>query len=97
MVSKDTYEPMDQYEHMTMVRVHYDMDDYKTKVEVGLTWSLHDARQEFSIQVGPLLTDLYQMFIISDGPPEKVNTRNEKNYTTDRVLHPKVLHFIARS
>jgi len=97
MVSKDVYESIDQYEQVMMVIVHCEMDGYKTEVEVGLTWSLYDVRQEFSIQVGPILTDLYQMYIISDGPPMKVNPRNEKNYTVDHVLPPKVIRFVERS
>lgn len=96
LVSKDVYEPIDQYEHETMVTVHCQMDDCKAQVEVGLTWSLYDVRQEFSIQVGPLSTDLYQMYIFGDGPPLKINSRNEKNYTVDSVLSPKLVRFIAR-
>lgn len=81
---------------MTMVTRHCKLDNYKIEVEVGFTWSLYDVKQEFNSQVGHVLTDSYQMYIISDGLPEKVNNRNERSYIIDRMLPPKLLRFIAR-
>lgn len=96
MISHDVFEAIDQSEQVTMVTVHCEMDDRKIDVEVGLSWSLYDVRQEISVQTGPALDSQFQMYIITDGHATKVNTRKEKTFTVSMVLPPKKLEFRAR-
>lgn len=96
MVSRSTWVAIDQFEPVQMVNINCEMGDYKQEMEVGLSWSFSDIRQEALLQITLATESEFDMWIVDHDRATKVNSRNEKHLTTANVLPPKKLRLIAR-
>ena len=60
-----------------------------------MSWTFWDIRQEVLLQLG-LDTDTETNIVITTGNTAvKINSRQEKKFTTIDVLPPKIFRFIA--
>ena len=86
---------MDQNETEVPVILHCEIGDHKEDIQVGLSWSFEDIRQEVILQIELASNIEFQMWIVDgNNAPVKVNRRNKKKFTATLVLPPKKLQLI---
>ena len=90
MLPDSTWEAIDQYEPVNMVSISCEMEERTQDVEVGMSWTFWDIRQEVLLQLG-LDTDIETNIMITIGDTAvKINSRQEKKFTTIDVLPLKI-------
>lgn len=96
-VSLSEWVDLDQHMPTVMVTVRCEMEDRQYDLEVGLTWSLADIRQEVAVQFGMEENTIYCLWIVDGRTDIKINPRNEKRHTTVDIMPPKVLRLLRQS
>ena len=96
MLRDNTWEALDQYEHVQTISLHCEMGDIQQEIEVGMSWTVHEVRQEILIHFGATLNSDFDIWIVSGDIVTKVNARNEKNVIVEACLPPKMLRVILR-
>ena len=96
MLRDNTWEALDQYEHVQTVSLHCEMGDIQQELEVGMSWTVHEVRQEMLIHFGAALNSDFDIWIVSGDIVTKIIARNEKNVTAEACLPPKMLRVILR-
>jgi len=95
-VSPTEWVDLDQYMPTIMVTVLCEMEGKQHALNVGLTWSLVDIRQEVAVQLGVEVNTEYQMWIVDGTTAFKINARNEKKHTAADIMPPKVLRLLCK-
>lgn len=92
-----TWEPLEQYEPIETVILLCDLDDVTHELEVGLTWTIHEIRQEIRVMFAACEESAFDIWIVNEhGVASKVNSRNEKNVPVSSCLQPKKLIVVQR-
>jgi len=97
MLSDKTWEAMEQYEHVQTIALHCEFEGLQVDVEVGMTWSVYEVRQEIQTQLGIAPDFEFDLWIVTDNVANKVNARNEKHVTVMSCVPPKMLRVVQRS
>ena len=98
MFPDKTWEAMEQYEPVQTGVLHCEFEGLHVDVEVGMTWSVHELRQEIQIQLEIATDDFeFDIWIVTNNVASKVNARNEKHVTIMSCAPPKMLRVVQRS
>ena len=97
MLPDRTWEAMEQYEPLQTVVVHCEFQGLQVDVEVGMTWTVHDLRQEIQIQLEIAADFEFDIWIVTNNVASKVNARNEMHVTIMSRVPPKMLRVVQRS
>lgn len=96
-IASGTWEAIDQSELEIPVTLHCEIGNYNQDIDVGLSWSFSDIRQEITMQIGPAAETDFKMWILDvNNKVVKVNMRNEKKHTAAMVLPPKRLKLVPQ-
>ena len=97
MFPDKTWEAMEQYEPVQTGVLHCEFEGLHVDVEVGMTWSVHELRQEIQIQLEIVVDFEFDIWIVTNNVASKVNARNEKHVTIMSCAPPKMLRVVQRS
>ena len=98
MLSNSTWEAIDQYEPIVMVSILCEMGEWTQDVEVGMSWTFSDIRQEVLLQRGEDTNHTEaDIFIRSGDTLQKINPRQERQFTSVDAMPPKAFRLVARS
>lgn len=73
------------------------MGERKQDVEVGMSWTFADIRQEVLLQLGVDTDTESDIWIATNNTTVKVNSRQEKKITAANAMPPKIFRLVARS
>jgi len=96
MLSNSTWQAIDQYEPIVTVSILCEMGEWTQDVEVGMSWTFFDIREEVLLQRGADHTEA-DIFIKTGDTLQKINPRQERQFTSANAMSPKVFRLVVRS
>jgi len=97
MLSNSTWEAIDQYKPIVMVFILCKMEEWTQDVEVGNSWTFSYICEEVLLQQGADANHMKgDIFIKNGGTLQKINPRQERQFTSVHAMLPKVFRLVVR-